>query len=169
MQVLNDVYDLEGQVFLHAWTENSCSSTPLEHTCDSILQTATTNETIDPSLNEDKQKSILYNSITKPISVSLYFFHIMYRVSDRGINFILLLLCTVINSIGIFLKNDLLMFLSSQIPQNIYQLSKIIGSNKHNIAVCLKYSACYSLARKSTSTFNCSVKLGYKVCNTEFF
>ena len=73
VQVLNDVNALEGQLFLHAPTENS-SSTPFEHICDSIPQTETANETVDSGLNEGKSNSLLYNSIIKPMTVSLYFF-----------------------------------------------------------------------------------------------
>ena len=134
------------------------------------IQIVTTNTATEASVQECKSKSSLYDAFIQPLTIGLHIFHLIFKVADRGINFILSLLRTIIKSMGQFLRNDLVMLLSSQIPQSIhvYQLNKILGAKKqdfHLYTVCPKCSMCYPLYTKYTVVFKCSAKVGRRVCN----
>ena len=174
IQVFNDVDDSETPIFVPTDTDTESNSNQVatSENGHEKVQIVTTNAATEASIQECKSKSSLFDAIIQPLTVGLYIFHLVFRVSDRGINFILALLRTIIKSMGQFLRNDFLMLLSSQIPQNIYQLTKILGTKKqdfHLYAVCPKCSMCYPLTTKYTTVFKCSAKVGHRVCNAEVY
>ena len=91
IQVFNDVDDSETPLFLptDTDTESNCNQVANSENGHETVQIVTTNAATEASVQECKSKSSLYDVIIQPFTVGLYIFHLIFRVSDRGINFIL--------------------------------------------------------------------------------
>lgn len=87
IQVFNDVDDSEMPTDTD--TESNCNQVANSGNGHETVQIVTTNAATEASVQECKSKSSLYDVIIQPFTVGLYIFHLIFRVSDRGINFIL--------------------------------------------------------------------------------
>ena len=93
-------------------------------------------------------------------------------MSDRGIEFILMLFHSFIKIIAQCANNEKVQFLLVQLPKNIYKLRKIFGHYKKEFdkfAVCPKCSACHKIPSSASTNSTCSAKSEFskKTCGAE--
>eukprot|EP00731_Ephydatia_muelleri_P001457 Em0001g1457a len=89
IQVFNDVDDSETPIFVPTDTDTESNSNQVatSENGHEKVQIVTTNAATEASIQECKSKSSLYDAIIQPLTLGLYIFHLVFRVSEALILF----------------------------------------------------------------------------------
>ena len=137
LQVVDDIYVIEKDLFPQEEDSVSrCKSAPLSSSVELLISD---HQAAD--VHVDNTETYLSSLVLQPLAISLIFFQLVYKVSERGIKFILMLFHSIIKIIAQCASNEKIQLLLLQLPKNIYKLRKIFGHYKKEFdkfAVCLK-------------------------------
>ena len=168
LQVVDDIDVIEQDLFPQEEDSVSrCKSAPLSSSVELLISD---HQAAD--VHEDNTETYLSSLVLQPLAISLIFFQLVYKVSDRGIEFILMLFHSFIKIIAQCANNEKIQFLLVQLPKNIYKLRKIFGHYKKEFdkfAVCPKCSACHKIPSSASTNLTCSAKSEFskKTCGAE--
>ena len=167
LQVVDEIDIIEQELFPQE--EGGCVSTPTP--LSSSIELSVSNYQVEDA-HVDKNEPSLSSLVLQPLAMSLIFFQLMYKVSDRGIEFILVVFHSIIKIIAQCVNNEKINFLLVQLPNNIYKLRKMFGHYKKEFdkfAVCPKCPACHRIPSSASANVTCTVKSEYtsKTCGAE--
>ena len=112
----------------------------------------------EPKMESTKSQS----QVILSLATFLMFFQLIYKVSDRAIECILLFLRTFIKQLARVTACERLAAIAITIPKSIYQVRKIFGYDSNSFkkfAVCPKCSTCFELTGPTlNSTLTCSAE-----------
>lgn len=164
--------DLVDQELLIQEEDNSTSAAQGISCCESELPNTFSIDDHSTEVHVDNPQQSLSCLILRPLAISLIFFQLVYKISDRGIECILMLIHSLIKLISQCIPNPNIELLLNQLPKTIYKLKKTCGQTQQEFikfAVCPRCSACYNIPNNTSTNITCSERLQYsdKICGTE--